>query len=371
MTAIIAFLLIGFATAGCIGLVFHRSSFWHLVDLIYYPLSAIGVALLFANNATQRQLYELGQLSEKHKAELHTIVSAKPSTQTLVSGGVADSSFRLISTISELGDVCKKVPTVDPQCMVAENLEPSVTAFMQITLRPYTSPELKLASECLAAEHLLDDIRAKDQISSLIGDELIAQYKHAVAKNYDPLAYEAVVKESQAFEQRGLGQIEWLRNVLQDKDSESMRLVLAMRRSEVDFGKTILQGLFPCIVAPKKDLDLLAKWTTSRQTEEEEIKRIERDRQRIKESSAGDPLLLWAQLNLWPFVIVSALFLKFAKASSALRKSVPTAVEPRMPEPEKHEALSLQAPPEGAKSEAVVVQSESNQPIVDDINPKF
>lgn len=290
MTAIVAFLAVTFTIAGSVGLWFYRSSAWNFVDLVYYPLAAVGVALLFANNSTQRKLFELSRLADKHKAELQAIVSAKPDVRVMTSG--IDSSFSLIATLSELGASCRKVPEVDPQCVVAEKLETSIDTFLNATQAKYASPELRLSGSCSAAERLLDDIRTKGEISSMIGDELIAQYKTAVSKNYHLLDFESVTAEAKTFEQRALGRVEWLRNAVIKEDSESMRLVLAMRRSEVDFGKIILQGIYPCIVAPKKHLDLLTKWTTSRQSEEEEIKRIERDRQHAQESGSGDPMLL-------------------------------------------------------------------------------
>jgi hypothetical protein len=375
MTAFVAFLIILFATAGTVGLRFYRSSAWNFVDVVYYPLAATGVALLFASNSTQRQLFELGQLADRHKAELQVIVSAKPEVRIMTSSELVDASFRLIATISELGAVCSKIPTVDPKCIIAKKLEISVQAFLKVTQAEYASPEIRLAAACSAAERLLDDIRTKEEISSLIGDELIQQYKIAVSRNYHPLDYESVDKEAQAFEQRALGRVAWLRNAVQNDDSESMRLVLDMRRSEVDFGKVIFQGLYPCIIAPKKDLDLLAKWTTSRQSKEEEINRIERDRDRVKGSSAVDPLLLWINLNLWPFVLIAALCLKFAKATATLRKAGSGTGNTLTSQPNAERTEGVTTGSVQANQELQIPEADSMQPSVeptsgDDVSPK-
>ena len=103
----------------------------------------------------------------------------------------------------------------------------------------------------------------------------------------------------------------------------SSQLILAIRKAEVDFSKAILLGLYPCIVTPRKELDTLAKWIESKRTLEQDVKEIEADRQRLKETAVPDPWLLWIQLNLWPLVLISALSLKFAKGVAALRKGNP------------------------------------------------
>jgi len=362
MTPVVVFFVATFAVAGAVGLVLYRSSVWHYIDIVYYPLAAVGVALLFANNSTQRREFELDQQANKRRVALQAILSAKPAVGEMTSEDLLNASFGLVATISEIAAVCKKVPMVDPQCMVAEKLQPSIDVFLDAARDDYLSPELKLSAACTAAEHLLDDIRSNERMSSLTGEELIAQYKAAVGQNYNLLAYESVNAEAESFEHRALAKVEWLRNAVAADDSASMKLVLDMRTSEVAFGKTILHGLFPCIVAPRKDLELLAKWTLSRHTEEQALNQLERDRQQVKQSSATDPATRWLYLNLWPFVLIGALSLKFAKGVAAVRKadsriteSVPASIKEERPAEE-------DAPPIQSGADSEPPQVDLNDP---------
>jgi hypothetical protein len=117
-------------------------------------------------------------------------------------------------------------------------------------------------------------------------------------------------------------------------EDESSKLVLEIRRAEVDFSESILSGLYPCIVAPKRELDALAQWTQSKRTLEQDVQEIETDRQRLKDTSVANPRLLWIQLNLWPLVLITALSLKFAKGMATLRKAyVEEAMEGTLPPP--------------------------------------
>ncbi len=101
---------------------------------------------------------------------------------------------------------------------------------------------------------------------------------------------------------------------------EAVDFVLESNREEARYGEVILQSLLPCMVAPKKDLELLVQWTQVRESEQLELKRIEQSRQAIKEAPHTNPFATKLHLLLWPYVLVAALSLKFGKGVAAVRK---------------------------------------------------
>lgn len=319
--------------AGTLGFLCYRSSIWNFVDVIYYPLAAVGVLLLFASNSTQRELFELDQLLDKHKTQIQEIDSKIPDLETMRNGELIEASFHLVAAISDFNTGCSKTSRFDPRCIVAGRVDNSISAFINATKVKYSSPELRLLGACSAADRLLEDMLAKGELSSLIGDELIAQYRTVLGKNYQPLDYLSVISEAEAFKQRAIGRYARMRafdqaslgggarlhNAVLANNYESKKLILNMHKSEIDFGKTLLQRLYPCFVFPKKNYETFAQWTNTRLNVQRDITQIARDRIRLQESSEVDPFLLWVNLNLWPMILVVALALKFAKGTAVMR----------------------------------------------------
>lgn len=334
MAVIITFIVAIFSMAGIAGFLLHRSTIWNLVDIIYYPLAAISVVLVFASNTSEREAFELSQTIEKHKSQLHEIASNKPSLQAMNNSELVEASFHVVDTIAKLKTACSAAHPKNPQCLVAERLDTSINTFLNTTRIQYTSPELRLFGVCYAIDRFLVDMRNKRQISPLIGDEIIAQYQSTFAKGYQPFDYGIVVAEALGFEQRALGRIGSLRQAMDRHSSEkraglrtvafyennqSADLMLSIHKSEVDFGKLLLQRLYPCFVSPKQDFEVLSQWSNSQQKVQQTIDQLEQEQQQIKRSRVINPLLLWLNLSLWPIVLIIALSLKFAKGMAIAR----------------------------------------------------
>ena len=65
MTTFVAAALSVFIAAFIVGWWRYRAFFWNYVDLIYYPLAAIGVLLLFSSNDVQRELLEVTRVTAR------------------------------------------------------------------------------------------------------------------------------------------------------------------------------------------------------------------------------------------------------------------------------------------------------------------
>ncbi len=69
-----------------------------------------------------------------------------------------------------------------------------------------------------------------------------------------------------AFSERALSQIQETQQLAFKEESRSSRLLLQIRKGEVEFGESILFGLYSCITTPRNDLQALSQWTRTKQT---------------------------------------------------------------------------------------------------------
>ena len=328
MISLTVFLSALFLLAIFFGQRFFASGLWHYVDLIYYPLAAVGVALLFANTTAQRQLLELNQLEEAHKSALAALIEQRPQVRIGLSEELVDASFRLVGTVPEFADACKYPGNVSPRCSVAMKLKPAIVHFlMSARSLPKQSLELRLSSACPAADKMILDLRESDRMSSLIGDELISQYKEAVGKGLSTLSLDPLKDEIEAFQRRAGARLNLVRTALNDQ-SEAATFVVNVHLHEIEFGTVLMQGLVPCITSARKDVEVLARWTRTRQTEEDQLATLEADRKKIGSASLTFPKLALLHLFIWPYVLVLALSLKFAKGVAAMKKHRLTACPP-------------------------------------------
>lgn len=344
MIQVAAFAVTLFLFAGIIGWLCYRSSAFNAVDIIYYPLAAIGVVLLFANNAAQRRLLELNQLADLKKTELRQIAEARPDVRILTSDELITTSLKSIEMISEWQSLCKQ-GTYDPRCRAAEKLFEPISAFLEAAKRDYPSQEEKLYAICTEADRLLDDISRNERLSKRFSDNLITQYKLLISKNYRVYDYEAIASTINAFAAKELAYTENIYRQAFAEETDSTKFVLDKMKAEADFSTAILRGLFPCITAPSKQLALLSQWNATKLSQEEEVRRIDSERQHLKEV----PITPWEvqkwHLKLWPFVLICALSLKFAKGIATLRRDSISPTSDKVTPQEHH---SVEEPAEDA-----------------------
>lgn len=312
MDPIYGFTAILLGVAAVLGLRFHKSRVWIWVDVLYYPLAAIGVALLFVSNMTARELLAVDDRLATNAGALSEILANKPEVKTVPTSELIKTSFSLITGISDLAAACGKVPRMDPMCSAAEKMKGATDLFTSVARSPHSSMEQHLADTCRAGDALLEKLRSGENMSSLVGEELSSQIKKAYVEQRNQLNYEATVRDSKEFESRALERIAAVRRAVPD-DSEMVNFVFATNRAEVRLGTSILYGLFPCVVVPRESLDKLLGWSASRDKQQSAIADLQEQRARLQGSGRRAPLALWLQLNLWPFVLIAALALKFSK----------------------------------------------------------
>lgn len=298
----------------------YPSRAWNWVDIVYYPLAAIGVALLFLSGATQRSLLQVEERIEQNSNAMKLLQANRPSVQGIPPKELVDTSFGLVAGIVELADVCAKVPRMDPTCSVAEKMRSAAAEFSKVAASAYDTQELRLATACAAGDTLVAKLRTAESMSSLVGDELAAQIAEARSRDRYYLDYSATARDAESFERRARERVAAVRSMIADK-SEAMTYVFSVNEAEIKAASTVIHALYPCVVVPRAKIEPLANWTVQRQSQETERARLEELKRQVQSTPAMSRSLQWMQLNLWPFVLVAGLALKFAKGVATVRKN--------------------------------------------------
>lgn len=321
MPIVAIFGIVLFAFGLLLGYLSYKSRIWNWVDVVYYPLAATGVALLFLSNATQRSLLEVDNQLDQNRNTLKELQASRPTVDGVPPKSLVDTSFKLIAGIVELADVCSKVPRIDPTCAVAEKMRSAAAEFVAISGSDYGTPELQLVAACAAGDRLISKLRTSDHMSSLVGDELAAQYQEARSRPHHFLDYSATEREAEQFERKARKRVSEVRQMIADT-SPTMTYVFAINEAEVKAGSTVMHALYPCLAVPQSTLEPLANWTVKRQSNETERAHLQDIKKQVQSTPTMSKNLQWMQLNLWPFVLIAGLAFKFAKGVSAVRKSL-------------------------------------------------
>ena len=86
-------------------------------------------------------------------------------------------------------------------------------------------------------------------------------------------------------------------------------------------GHLFFMGSIRALWTPRPELENLASWTKSKRTVEQSIAEAETDRRRLTEADTQFSQFLWIKLNWWPFIVIGALSMKFAKGGAEIRKT--------------------------------------------------
>jgi hypothetical protein len=317
--ALIFYFVIIFLIIGAVGYRYSNSWRWDAIDVVYYPLAAIGIVLLFADNVEKRQSLNVDRLVFDYNQKFERIpseVSTVKSVQNLI-----NTSFRMIQDYIKLGSYCRTSCSVMPACFVAKQVDGQFQSFLNVANGSFDSNELRLATSCAAAENLVNNIRVKQLLSYAIINEVITQYREAKSKHYNSFEFEAMEAHIAELNKRASAEVAIIiRNGFEKESAETKQFTIDMYNEEIRVGSIIIYSLFPCIVANQKEIDVLNSWSGARKDAQAELARVEQGRSRSLNSL--NFLVRWGVLNLWPIVLIAALSLKFGKGVASLCKAI-------------------------------------------------
>jgi hypothetical protein len=323
MTALALLFVTIFFAASYLGWRYCSSFFWHYVDVIYYPLAAIGVILLFLSNDVQRELLDVTVLANQQSEALVEMKSQKPTVAVLNTDSLLSANLDHLALITKWAEICQGGPSnADARCLAVKDIGPLVSKFLLVAKGDYPTYEERLLTVCTAGDQLLENIRTSQAISPLVMDKFLEHYTRTTSKQLSPLAFLKIVEEANQFSVETLRYAEQIHRIAFKEDDAGGRLLLDVQKAEISYGEMLFLGLSQCITAPRRELGSLQTWSATTKTKEEAVASLEGRRRQLKESATRHTTALWLQLNLWPFALVVALSLKFAKGVATLRKAV-------------------------------------------------
>jgi hypothetical protein len=322
MTVLVLIFSAAFLVAFLTGWLLYRAFVWHYVDLVYYPLAAVDVALLFISNDIQRELFEVTRAHNQQIKAFELLQSNKPNIEVLDTENLLSVGVESIALVKQWVDVCNGGPSgAEARCLAVDEFSPHVDTFLAVARGKFASYEDRLLATCNAGDELLQNIADSGGISALMADKLIDRYTKAVSLRLHPLEYDKIAEQIKKFRQEATQYIQKIHRLAFQTEDESSRRLLSIQLAQIEYGEMIFRGLEQCVTAPRKELDTLSNWKSNSSSQAEKIARLAKSREALRKNNMNHPDILWMQLNLWPFVLGLALSLKFAKGSAALRKA--------------------------------------------------
>ena len=311
-TAIVCFIL-----AAGLGWMFPNAKFWSFVDLLYYPLGCVGVVLFFFLAASEREEILILESLAETEAEIQSVQGPLSETQT--SRQILKSARGFLHTVREMAEVHRLYPTGPEKFAPAESVEPYLKSFLVETERLVSDDSLdSISKQSDAALNFLRQVYDERALSRVIASEMVDHFADGLKQGWSDI----VIKSDSAnahvlkFDER----VDTKVNAMQaDWTFEEKEGIVPMLENEKEAARLLLHGLKPylCVSIDKENafLDWQSKLNSTQESKEELQARV----LDVPSASEGNFDLKKTQLVIWPYVLVIALSLKFAKGVAALK----------------------------------------------------
>lgn len=223
---------------------------------------------------------------------------------------------KLLGYIIQNDRQCKRLSMAYSWCFVAQDLSPLVSEARQV-LDSYTGPE-DLHKVCTAATSVLQKIENEPGLSSFLMEPIVEHYHNGLKFGFTGHEYGRVMDylnelrpklESSASEMLDDAAFE-------GNDRETMT---ARYKAHIDYGMSILIAFEACLRAPESVRSgAYARWNSALSQAQSDVsetrtalEELRLEAEQINE--AGRFRLLY-----WPYIVVLALALKFAKGVAAI-----------------------------------------------------
>ena len=312
--AIVLFLL-----AAGLGWSFYGSKVWSFVDLIYYPLGCVGVVLFFFLAASEREEILILESLAETEAEIQSVQGQRPLSEIRTSRQILKSTRGFLHTVREMAEVHRLYPTGPEKFASAAAVDPYLKSFLVETERMVSDDSSdSLSKQGKAAQEFLRKIYDEGVLSKTVSSEMVNHYADGLTEDWSDMVanLDAVNTHVLQFDERVNEKVKAMQADWTFEDKEAIVPVLEYEKETAEL---ILHGLKPYLSVPVGErnafLDWQAELTSTEESKEELLTRI-LDVQIVPE---GNSSLKKTQLLIWPYVLVIALSLKFAKGVAALR----------------------------------------------------
>ena len=310
--AIIAFLL-----AAVLGWMFPGAKFWSFVDLLYYPLGCVGVVLFFFLAASEREEILILESLAETEAEIQAVQGPLLVAQT--SRQILKSARGFLHTVREMAEVHRLYPPGPEKFAPAESVEPYLKPFLVKTERLVLDDSLdSISKQSEAALNFLQQIHDERALSRTIAIELVDHFTDGLKEGWSDIVAQSDSANTHVlnFDERVDTKLKAMQADWTFKEKEG---IIPLLESEKETARLLLHGLKPYMCVPVDNANSFFNWQSRLKSTGESKEELLAKVLGPRSSPEGNVNLKKTQLLIWPYVLVIALSLKFAKGVAALK----------------------------------------------------
>ena len=311
--------IVSFLLAAILGWLFCGSRVWSLVDLVYYPLGCVGVVLFFFLAASEREEILILESLAETEAEIQSVQGQRPLSEIRTSQQILNSTRGFLYTVREMAEVHRLYPTGPEKFAAAAAIDPYLKSFLDET-EPMVSDSslVSLSNQSKAAQRFLRQIHDEGVLSKTISTEMVDHYAVGLKKNWSDMVsnLDAVNSYVHKFDERVDQKVEAMQADWTFEDKEAIVPLLEYEKQTADL---LLHGLKPYLSVSVDETNAFLNWQSKLDSTEESKEELLARIFDVQIAPQGNSSLKKTKLLIWPYVLVFALSLKFAKGVAALR----------------------------------------------------
>ncbi|GKW53760.1 hypothetical protein NCCP2140_28130 [Pseudoalteromonas sp. NCCP-2140] len=315
MTLLI-FTFSSFLICGLLGY-FKNWRIWNWIDIIYYPLGAIGITLIFFQSESERYKINLIELELLAKNELAVIEKEKPNFESYHNEDSLIAQFgKHLEIVSGFASACGGY-NLDSKCPMSVKLA-SITKKYEPLF--YNGNGVDLAhSICSKSPDLIDEIVESNILSSTLNRTLPEYYALGLKKDYHQFGFEAVnelLMEFESFSKREFNDV-----VINSRyfDENSIKRLTRDFDDGLYFSKSILRSISICFRTPKSIRNgQYSRWIKKVENKKTKLDGLHQEITAPRDNVTNEPIDIFS-FFYWPYIIIAALSLKFGKAVNGIR----------------------------------------------------
>ena len=319
-TAIASFLL-----AAILGWVLRDSRFWGFVDLIYYPLGCVGVVLFFFLATSEREEILILESLAETEAEIQSVQG--PLSEKRTTRQILKSTRGFLHTVREMAKVHRLYPTGPEKFAPAAAVEPYLESFLVKTEKLVSDDSLdSLSRQSEAAQELLRQIHDKGALSRTIASEMVGHYTDGLREGWNDVVLNLDDANNHVlqFDERVDSKVKAMQDSWTFEEKSGF---VPLLDNEKETAELLLHGLTPYLCVPVEKTNAFVAWQSKQSSTEDTVAELQERILDPKIAAEGNSSLKKTQLLIWPYVLVLALSLKFAKGVAVL-SFVPTNTAP-------------------------------------------
>jgi hypothetical protein len=289
--------------------------------LIYYPIGAVGVVFFFIQADADRNIY-LNELRLQEQSEqLRRVLESRPAGYRQSDAFLVDPLLETLSVYIRLANACRGSHSVDANCLASvqadKGIKQSLKLIRKVKLDDFGSEEEFLLSYCSNFSTVIQELENQDALGRSMITWMVETFELGFESNFNPYQFDSINAFIESRKSLALSEVDKLFSVLDGAEYQAVKLI---RYEQVEIAKTIVQIFIPCFSASENIKNgQLAVWKNDLQEIQLNTSRLEDETHKLRQVNGQIDKVGYFNITIWPFIIILALSLKFAKAAASLK----------------------------------------------------